>query len=485
VLHLCRILLPRDILAHKTGQRLQPLRLRPAALHLTLEIEVLYRLRDLETQAGIVRVGRGFRRIFRRIFPRIFGRIRKGLAHLFERMKHPLAQSRRWRVGVLVIEILHLASQIIFVLIERCDGESPLSASQYVEPSVRIPLQYRLHIHRATRVDDAAIARQNDAEFGAGGLRLTDHFLVTIFEDMQRNRVAWEYDETQREQRDHARHDVIIAFPSEARQFTLLPRRRTRMDSLEGKVIIITGASDGIGARLASALRKRGARLTLAARSDAKLRSVAGPADLVVPGDLTEESARNAVIARTVERWGKIDVLINNAGRGSYYSATTTPLSEARAVFELNFFTPFSLAQMAAPYLRQSRGAIVNVSSIAGQISLPWLPVYSASKFALAAITSAQRTELRRDGVNVMGVFPGYVDTDFQSHAAGPLPPDRVVQGKRFAVSAERCAEAIVDGIAHRRTMVVTPRSGWLLVWANRFFPAFMESRMEIASHGQ
>ena len=92
------------------------------------------------------------------------------------------------------------------------------------------------------------------------------------------------------------------------------------MDSLEGKVIIITGASDGIGARLASVLQKRGARLTLAARSGAKLHSVAGPADLVVAGDLTGESARNAVIAQTVERWGAIDVLINNAGRGSYYA---------------------------------------------------------------------------------------------------------------------------------------------------------------------
>ena len=149
------------------------------------------------------------------------------------------------------------------------------------------------------------------------------------------------------------------------------------------------------------------------------------------------------------------------------------------SLFELNFFAPLALAQLAAPYLRRTRGTVVNVSSIAGQISLPWLPVYSASKFALAAITSAQRTELKRDGVHVMGVFPGYVNTDFQAHAAGPRPPERVIQGKRFAVSAEECAEAIVDGIAHRKRMVVTPRTGWLLVWANRLFPGFVESQME------
>jgi short-subunit dehydrogenase len=78
-----------------------------------------------------------------------------------------------------------------------------------------------------------------------------------------------------------------------------------------------------------------------------------------------------------------------------------------------------------------------------------------------------------------MGVFPGYVDTDFQANAVGPRPPERVVQGKRFAVSATECAEAIVDGIVRRKRIVVTPRSGWALVVANRLFPGFVESRLE------
>ena len=251
------------------------------------------------------------------------------------------------------------------------------------------------------------------------------------------------------------------------------------MDSLHGKVVIITGASEGIGARLASLLRSRGARLSLVARNARKLAAAAGPDDLVVPGDLTESTVRHELIAKTLERHGGIDVLINNAGRGSYYTACTTPMEEARGVFELNFFAPLELAQLAAAHLRETRGSLVNVSSIAGQISLPWLPVYSASKFALAAITSAQRTELRRSGVHVMGVFPGYVDTDFQLNAAGPRPPDLVVQGKRFAVSAAECAEAIVDGIVRRKRVVVTPRSGWALVLANRLFPGFVESRLE------
>jgi short-subunit dehydrogenase len=180
-----------------------------------------------------------------------------------------------------------------------------------------------------------------------------------------------------------------------------------------------------------------------------------------------------------MERRGRIDVLINNAGRGSYYAGSTTPIEEARGVFELNFFAPLALAQLAIPHLRASHGTLVNISSIAGEIPLPWLPVYSASKAALASITATQRMELRRDGINVMGVFPGYVNTGFQANAAGAAPPGRVVQGKRYAVSVEDCAEAIVNGIERRKQVVVTPGSGWPLMFLHRVLPGIVESRLE------
>jgi short-subunit dehydrogenase len=250
------------------------------------------------------------------------------------------------------------------------------------------------------------------------------------------------------------------------------------MDSLQGKVVIVTGASEGIGASLVTALRKRGARLTLVARTEAKLRAVAGPDDLVIPFDLTQDVCRAAIVEKTVGRWGRVDVLINNAGRGSYFSPIETPLDDARSIFDLNFFAPFHLAQLAAPWLKQAKGTIVNVSSIAGQISLPWLPLYSASKFALASLTSTQRMELKRHGVNVMAVFPGYIDTSFQAHSTGSAPPAIIVKGKRFAATSTECAEAIVQGIELRSSVVVTPRIGWVLVLFNRLFPALVESRM-------
>jgi uncharacterized protein len=251
------------------------------------------------------------------------------------------------------------------------------------------------------------------------------------------------------------------------------------MDSLQGRVVIVTGASEGIGARLVPALQKRGALLTLVARNEEKLRALARPDDLVVACDLTEDAGRAAIVEKTLERWGRVDVVINNAGRGSYYSAIATPLEDARSLFDLNFFAPFHLAQLAAPWLQQTKGTLVNVSSIAGQISLPWLPVYSASKFALASLTLSQRNELRRHGVNVMGVFPGYIDTDFQAHSTGTGPPVAVVKGRRFAATSTECAAAIIEGIERRRRVVVTPRIGWMLVWFNRLFPALVEWRME------
>ncbi len=247
------------------------------------------------------------------------------------------------------------------------------------------------------------------------------------------------------------------------------------MDSLQGKVVIVTGASEGIGAHLAAALHKRGARLSLVARNEAKLRAVAGPEDLIVPFDLTQDNGRETIVESTVARWGRIDVLINNAGRGSYYSSLENPLADARNLFDLNFFAPFHLAQLAAPWLKKSKGTLVNVSSIAGQISLPWLPVYSASKFAVASLTTTQRMEFRKHGVNVLAVFPGYVNTDFQANSAGATPPEPVVEGRRFSVSSTVCAEAILQGIEHRRKTVVTPRAGWVLVLLNRMLPSLVE----------
>jgi short-subunit dehydrogenase len=247
------------------------------------------------------------------------------------------------------------------------------------------------------------------------------------------------------------------------------------LGSFDGKVFIVTGASDGIGAQLVKGLHSRGARVVMAGRDLARLEAAASPGDLAVAGDLLDEATRLAIVEKAIERFGTIDGLINNAGRGSYYRVSNVPLDDARSLFELNFFAPLHLAQLVTPWLRRSRGSLVNIGSIASQINLPWLPVYSASKFALGALTTSQRNELRRDGVHVMSVFPGYVDTGFHGHAAGGSPPDVIVKGKRFAIAPEECAIAVLKGIERRRSTVVTPRIGWALIWLNRLMPGVVE----------
>ena len=248
---------------------------------------------------------------------------------------------------------------------------------------------------------------------------------------------------------------------------------------IQGKVVVITGASRGIGAACAAEFASRGARLSLTARSAEGL-SNAAPADaLVTAGDLTSDETRRAVMERTLERFGAIDILINNAGAGLYQPSWKAPLEDVRWLLELNLFAPLALAQLVVPHMRERRsGVIVNVGSIAGKMALPWLTVYSASKFALGALTEGMRMELRRDGVRTMIVCPGYVKTEFQQNARGGRPPQAMVNGRRFAITAEQCARAIRRGVERDARTVVTPRGGWLLIAAARLFPGFVEARL-------
>lgn len=249
---------------------------------------------------------------------------------------------------------------------------------------------------------------------------------------------------------------------------------------LDGKVTLITGASEGIGAACAAEFARAGARLSLTARSEAGLKQTAAGTDaLITPGDITSEETRRAVVERTVERFGAIDILINNAGAGLYRSSWSAPMDEMRHLMELNFFSLVGLSQLVVPHFRARRtGLIVNVSSIAGKVPLPWLTLYSASKFAVGAFTEGLRMELKRDGVRTMLVCPGYVRTAFQQHARGGPAPDAILKARRFTITPEECAAAIRRGVERDARTVVTPGSGWLFIVAMRLFPGFVESRM-------
>jgi len=249
---------------------------------------------------------------------------------------------------------------------------------------------------------------------------------------------------------------------------------------LDGKVILVTGASEGIGAACAQAFRRRGARLSLIARSEDRLRRVAAQDDLVTAGDLRDETVRRDVVKRTVERFGRIDVLINNAGVGLYTPAWRAPLDQTRQMFELNFMAPLDLIQQVVPHMRQQHsGAIVNVGSIAGKVTLPWFTLYSASKFAIGSLTDGLRMELRSFGIHTMTVCPGYVKTRFQQNVLTGAAPRLTGLRQRWAITPERCAEDIARGLERSARTVVTPRTGWVLVALERIFPTAVDRRLE------
>ncbi len=249
-------------------------------------------------------------------------------------------------------------------------------------------------------------------------------------------------------------------------------------------MVLITGASEGIGAACARALHARGALLALNGRSPEKLRAVAGPDDLVVAADLTDPETPQMLIDRTLARFGRLDVLLNNAGHGIYWPAAASPDRETRALFDLNFFAPLALCQAAIPVFRkQGAGSIVNVGSIAGDVALPWMPLYSASKSALAALTGSLRMELAGDGIHVMLVCPGYVLTDFHRNSFGLAPPAKVTAAKRFAITPAQCAEDLIGGLERRARIVFTPRSSWFLMALHRLLPQAVEAHLMQLNH--
>jgi len=253
----------------------------------------------------------------------------------------------------------------------------------------------------------------------------------------------------------------------------------TEIMRIKGSVVLITGASQGIGAACARAFADRGARLSLVARNAEKLRQVGGSEAVRTAGDITVDEVRRQVVKRTLDHFGDIDILINNAGMGLYSPAWSAPDEAARQLFELNLFAPLALTQLVVPYMRdRRRGMIVNIGSIAGKMTLPWFTLYSVSKYALGSLTDGLRMELKPHGIHAMTVCPGYVKTDFQAHALGSTPPDPVMKGRRFAITAEACADAIARGVERDARTVVVPRIGWILVALNRLFPGIVESRL-------
>jgi short-subunit dehydrogenase len=206
---------------------------------------------------------------------------------------------------------------------------------------------------------------------------------------------------------------------------------------------------------------------------------------MVIPADLLDPEHRRRIVRETLSRYGRIDVLVNNAGVGLYAPAHRAPMDQTRRMFELNFFAPLEMIQLVVPGMKALRsGAIVNVSSIGGKVTLPWFTLYSATKFALGSLTEGLQMELERDGIHCMTVCPGYVKTRFQHNVLqGDVPPALGSLRQRWAITPEQCAQEIVKGLLRDRKTVVAPASGWLFIALERLAPALVHNRLGSIYH--
>ena len=248
------------------------------------------------------------------------------------------------------------------------------------------------------------------------------------------------------------------------------------MTKLADKVVLITGASSGIGAAIARLFAREGARLALAARSADKLHSFAaslGPNALAIPTDVTDPDQVRRMVEATVERFGRLDILVNNAGVGVYAPVAGMPPEWFEAGVATNWLGPLHAIQSAVPHMRrQGGGQIINISSVAGKIAIPWMGVYCATKFALNALSASLRMELAADGIQVISVCPGRIATRFGENA---LRDSRFRLFPMNGISAERVARAVLRASMRGSREIVVPASNWLFVWLYMLFPRLVD----------
>ena len=241
------------------------------------------------------------------------------------------------------------------------------------------------------------------------------------------------------------------------------------------KVVLITGASEGIGASCAKLIGQRGARLSLTALPSDDFKNEDSGSRILTPGDITSAATRNKIVERTIDRFGRIDVLINNAGVGQYGYPTEVDTEISKRIFDVNVFSALALTQLVVPHMRTRKsGTIVNIGSVGGKVSLPWAVMYCATKWALHCVDDSLHRELQGTGIRVMKVCPGIVDTKFRDHVLAGTAPGKVEDIRRV-VSPDQVASAIMKGVERQKRTVFIPKIGFLFTSLDFFAPGVMD----------
>lgn len=253
----------------------------------------------------------------------------------------------------------------------------------------------------------------------------------------------------------------------------------------KNKVVIITGASSGIGKACAEEFARRGASVVLAARQYVTLCELTAGLEkrfnikaLAVQADVSREQECEQLIKQALTTFGKIDVLVNNAGLSMRALFNDVDLSVLKNLMDVNFWGTVYCTKYALPEILKTKGSIIGVSSIAGYRGLPGRTGYSASKFAMNGFMESLRTELLKTGVHVMVACPGFTTSNIRvaalasdGHAHGETSME---EGKMM--TAEAVAAIIVDGIAARKRTLVMTAQGKLTVWMNKLLPALADT---------
>lgn len=247
----------------------------------------------------------------------------------------------------------------------------------------------------------------------------------------------------------------------------------------QDKVIIVTGASSGIGLASARLFASCGAKVVMAARSldrmEEAAREMSAHAENIrcIRCDVTLEDDCRHLIDRAVEAFGRIDILVCNAGLSMRAMFGDLDLAVLRRLMDVNFWGTVHCTRYALPYLLASRGQVVGVISIAGYSALPARSGYSASKYAVRGFLDTLRIEHLKDGLNVLVFAPGYTASNVRNAAltADGSPQGRTPLEEGRLMSAERCAEHLARGLRRRRSEMILTGLGRATVLAHRLFP--------------
>ena len=230
------------------------------------------------------------------------------------------------------------------------------------------------------------------------------------------------------------------------------------MSHVKDKVVIITGATSGIGLATARVFAEAGARVIPASRHSDP------------PCDVTKDEDVRQLVARL----DRVDILINNAGAGMRVPLVDTKLEDARQIMELNLYGALRCIQAVLPVmLRRGSGQIVNVSSVIGVVATPRNSIYCASKFALRAVSDALRMELRGTGIDVISILPGYTDTSFFDKMIRHGTPPRVTSFR--GQSPDKVARAILNACRRHKREVALTAPGIVGCWLKRFAPPLID----------